>query len=336
MENTSYLKLNWVSTFLIFMLFVIGGLVRSTGSGMGCPDWPKCFGEYIPPTSVSELPADYEEYFKNQRVKKTERFTALLSAMGLDEKAEDIRNDAQVEESHEFNVVKAYIEYINRLWGALTGIIVFLCFLLSLKYMRSKPIVFWFTLAGFIFVFINALLGAVVVHSNLIGGIVTIHFIAAFASICFFLLARRYALATEYDSVDTKTKQIGIVMLTLSTIQVILGAEVRELYDLLPVLGSASEKISNMYPTFHWHAVFGAIVLVVSIYQLITTHKGTLVSKYSQWIMFLCIAQMVWGPLALLESTASISKLFHISLGAGIFVLQFYICTSFLKQPKTS
>ena len=334
MKNIAYLKLNWLSIFLIFMLFVIGGLVRSTGSGMGCPDWPKCFGEYIPPISESELPADYEAYFKDQRLKKTKRFTALLDRIGFDEKADAIRNDTQVEQSHKFNVVKAYIEYINRLLGALTGIVVFICFLLSLKYVRSNPIVFWYTLAGFIFVFINALLGAIVVHSNLIGSIVTIHFIAAFASICFFLLARRYARVHEYNTVDKKTKQVGLIMMVLSTIQVILGAEVRELYDLLPTLGTAAAKIDGMYPTIQWHAAFGAIVLVVSIYQFITAQKGTFISQYSRWIMLMCIGQILWGPMALLESTESISKLFHITLGAGIFVLQFYICTSYLRQYK--
>ena len=78
------------------MLFVIGGLVRSTGSGMGCPDWPKCFGEYIPPTSDTDLPSNYEEYFKEQRVKKTKRFAALLHTLGFDKKAEEITNTREL------------------------------------------------------------------------------------------------------------------------------------------------------------------------------------------------------------------------------------------------
>ena len=152
--SNPYLKINWLSIFLIFMLFVIGGLVRSSGSGMGCPDWPKCFGEYVPPISESDLPSNYEEYFKNQRIVKTKRFTALLDVIGLKKKALEIRENGQLQETHQFNVVKAYVEYINRLWGALTGIIVFICFLLSIKYLQKNSKVFWFTLAGFIFVFV--------------------------------------------------------------------------------------------------------------------------------------------------------------------------------------
>jgi cytochrome c oxidase assembly protein subunit 15 len=316
------------------MLFVIGGLVRSTGSGMGCPDWPKCFGEYIPPISESDLPSNYEEFFKEQRIVKTKRFTALLDVIGLEKKAQEIRENDQLQETHQFNVVKAYVEYINRLWGALTGIIVFICFLLSTKYLRKNPKVFWFTLAGFIFVFVNALLGAVVVNSNLLGGIVTIHFIAAFASISFFILARRYAIQKDITDIDQTTKRIGILVLILSTVQVVLGAEVRELYDMVVPIATTVQRIDAMYPTFQWHAILGALVLLVSIYQYIKLPKSSELSTYIKWVMLLSIGQMLWGPLALLEFSASISKLFHISLGAGIFILQFYICSSFINVKK--
>jgi cytochrome c oxidase assembly protein subunit 15 len=50
-----------------------GAFVRLTGSGMGCPDWPKCFGYYIPPTEQSELLfTAAKEYDKGQVIIKGE------------------------------------------------------------------------------------------------------------------------------------------------------------------------------------------------------------------------------------------------------------------------
>jgi len=335
MGHNAYLKLNWLSIFFIFLLFVIGGLVRSTGSGMGCPDWPKCLGEYVPPTSESELPVNYEDFFTNQRVQKTERFVSLLKKIGLTDKAAEIENNTSLNESHQFNVLKAYVEYINRLWGAVTGIIVFACFLLSIPYLRNNKKVFIFTTLGFISVFLNALLGAVVVNSNLIGGIVTAHFIAAFASICFFIIARHFAQPFPSSILTSGQKRMAFFLMILIAIQVILGAELRELYDVLNQVLNFGEKTNALVPTFQYHGLLGILTAIMAIYQLIKIPKTYKSIKYVKWIAILAVAQLGFGPMALLPETASISKLFHISFGAAIFVLQFYICTAFISTSKS-
>ena len=117
---------------LLYFLILAGGIVRCTGSGMGCPDWPKCFGKLIPPISIEELPEDYEEKFVNGRIEKNKRLGKILSFIGLDELSNKIINDPEIKVSEKFNVYKTWTEYINRLIGAIVGISLFLLFISSI------------------------------------------------------------------------------------------------------------------------------------------------------------------------------------------------------------
>ena len=108
----SFRRISLITVIAVYFLILVGGIVRSTGSGMGCPDWPKCFGSWVPPTSGNQLPNYYQDIYLAKRVEKNNRFIAQLESLGFHEKASEIKMISILIEE-EFNPIKTWIEYIN-------------------------------------------------------------------------------------------------------------------------------------------------------------------------------------------------------------------------------
>ena len=191
------------SLILIFLVIVAGATVRVTGSGMGCPDWPKCFGYLIPPIEREQLEWKSEfSYNKNEIIIFNESLKIAKSNFksGIEYNklnwAPYLKHDYSV-----FNVYHTWIEFINRLLGAIAGIATLAMLFYSLSYWRKNKIIVLGSLLIVLGMGFQAWLGKEVVDSNLMPLKITIHMLMALIILALLVLI---LYITNQNSVNIK------------------------------------------------------------------------------------------------------------------------------------
>jgi cytochrome c oxidase assembly protein subunit 15 len=266
--SSRFLKFQWVVLILIFLVVFAGSFVRMSGSGMGCPDWPKCFGKWVPPTELTELPENYREAYLLKRQKKVEKFCKFLEKIGLDATAQKILNDPDVYKEEAFNARKTWIEYINRLAGFLAGNAMLLGFGWLLLFYRKRK---WLLLTGLNLVLmgIEAWFGSIVVATNLVPWTITIHLFLALVIIGIQLyLLHNMQNKQRSDLPKEKAFQwLSWLILGITFYQMFLGTQVRESIDALVKKGyTRTEWIDQLGLPFFIHRSFSWLVLILLVY----------------------------------------------------------------------
>jgi cytochrome c oxidase assembly protein subunit 15 len=194
---TRFQKLALLTTAATYLLIVVGSLVRASGSGLGCPDWPKCFGGWVPPLRAEELPAGFDR--------------AL------------------------FNVTQTWIEYVNRLVGVAIGLLIFATLVTAIVDHRRELRIVGASAAAFVLVALEGWIGAKVVEHELRAWIVTVHMLLALVIVSLLLYATRTAFAPDAlptrDPERRRTLTAALVVLAVLFIQVGLGTLVRGSID---------------------------------------------------------------------------------------------------------
>jgi len=336
-------KTNLIAIVFIFVVILAGGIVRSTGSGMGCPDWPKCFGRYIPPISVSQLPKDYKQKYVAERVEKNQRFAKTLDIFGFGDLARRIREDKSILIPEEFNAANTWTEFINRLLGEVLGLLLLLTAIFSFSYRRENKLIPFLSIVNLLLVGFQAWLGSIVVSTNLVSWIVTVHMVLALGILA--LSIGTYHLAKVYGrhklNISPITHVVAVFALIISILQIVFGTEVREKIDAVASHlqgGYREDWIGNAGAIFMQHRDIAILVLLINIvlYALIRSgfSRHSLQQQVMSFTFLMIMLQIVTGILLSYWSLPPAAQAVHILLASLVFGAQFYLMLNLYQSAR--
>ena len=231
MRLTSFQRLALATTATTYFLILVGGLVRASGAGLGCPDWPRCFGGWIPPASVAALPPQFDP--------------AL------------------------FNPTLMWTEYLNRLLGVTVGFLILATMVSAWRHHRRDPRILWTTVAAFLLVGFEGWLGGRVVAHGLTPWIVTAHLMVALVIVQLLLYGTYAAFEKRVEASrgDTLLNLSILALIGLTLLQVGVGTQVRERIDAARDSGIARDLALG---TVGWldylHRDLAFVVLVGAVF----------------------------------------------------------------------
>jgi heme a synthase len=298
---------------VVYLLVIAGSVVRSTGSGMGCPDWPKCFGKWVPPTDVSQLPSNYKEIFK------TKNF-----------------------EVAEFSAVHTWTEYVNRLLGVLLGLFVFVQFIWSFFMVKFDRKIFAYSFVQLLLLGFQGWLGSKVVSSNLAAAKITGHMVVALIIIAVqIIIIHRSKIILKIEDVrfSRMLKALMVFALLLSLIQILIGTEVREEIDKI-VFNTQNQHretwIALLGGSFKIHRILAFAVLIVNglmFYLIKKNHsKEKKINTLAICILNSIVLQIFLGTYMAWFAIPPFSQPMHLLLATIMFGLQFALAVRMGKN----
>ena len=316
-------KLNWVLVFMTFDLIVFGAFTRLTDSGLGCPDWPGCYGASNP-----------------------------FHALGEIQQAESTLPSGPV------TVMKAWIEMIHRYLAMTVGVLILAQVALAgkrLKRLGKGPLLG--SLGLLVLVCIQGAFGAWTVTLKLQPIIVTTHLMLALVLFACLTVYAQQNWEEKNSTVRTlNVRPLSATLLALAfivlTIQVFLGAWVSTNYAVLACpdfptclgavwpetnwsegftfwrelgLNAQGEFISPVaLQTIHWaHRLFAALVLVVfSVLGWRALQSSTLATtglgRFARLLFSLLALQILTGISNVIFQWPLIAALLHTAGSAAL------------------
>lgn len=330
----SFRRLTIATLIAVYVLILVGGIVRSTGSGMGCPDWPRCFGKWVPPSGYDELPGNYKEIYADYRHKKNIRFAKYLSAMGMRETADAILNDPAIREEGDFNPVKTWIEYGNRLVGVAIGFMIFSVFVFSIRFWRTSRRLTVLSALSLVLVAFQGWIGSFVVSTNLTPWTITVHMFLALVIVALLIwLVHETNFGTEINS------SIGfwwlLACMAVLLVQILLGTQVREAVDRVAATMHRDSWIDHLGSTYVLHRSFSWIVVILHVGLIVKLHKTQASKAFALALIMLILGTLLTGLGMAYFGVPAFLQPIHLLLATATFGMQFLFLLKISWKEKT-
>ncbi len=305
----AFLRLSVFATLGTYLLIFIGGLVRVSGAGLGCPDWPKCFGRWVPPLSLSQLPPDVNPVM--------------------------------------FNVALAWIEWLNRLAGVIVGVLIAATAIMALVKFRHVKRIWIPAVLSALLVAFQGWQGGAVVLSQLNPLSVSLHLLIAIviASLLTYMTQHAYYLdvgSPEDAGAYSKGLRTTIVVLWIvAFVQVLFGASLRGSLETL----MASHPLANDYELLNLlggvkyvHLLIGVAIAVMTYqvgYMVFKTDtQPSLLVRYAIWLLIILITLQLFAGTGLIAiALPPLLELFHLWI-AALFLGTLLILYTAVKPVK--
>jgi len=275
---TSFQKLALWTTATTYFLILVGGLVRASGAGLGCPDWPRCFGSWIPPASAANLPPQFDPA--------------------------------------QFNPTLMWTEYVNRLLGVTVGLLIFATAISAWRHHRHQPRILWTTIAAFLLVGFEGWLGGRVVAHELAAWIVTAHLIVAIIIVQLLLYATFEAFAGEAGEAGEAGATAVLILVTM--VQAGFGTQVRGHIETALNSGVARDAaLATVGRLDYLHRDLAFVVLIgaAALTLWLMSRRSTLI-RWSFVVLALAIAQIALGAVMAYASLLPAAQVGHLTLAS--------------------
>ena len=319
-DASKYRKLVWITLFLTFDLIMFGAFTRLTDSGLGCPDWPGCYGQANPVQAHADIRA-----------------------------AEALMPTGPV------TVTKAWIEMIHRYLAMAVGVLIIAIMVVAWRqWLKSARQLLNFApglpTALFFLVCLQGAFGAWTVTMKLQPIIVTIHLVLGLTMLGLLLiLASRHSVHSTVAAGARTVFAPAIAALVLLAVQVVLGGWVSTNYAVLACtdfplchgmlippmdfehsfslwreLGKTSA--GDLLPVealtaIHWvHRNFAFIVIAYIAWLAHKAYKIEGLRKTGKWILIALAVQFATGVSTIFLSWPILIAVMH-NGGAALLVL---------------